>query len=270
MPLEVIYSPNLQNFATKKKPLNKPSYSLWMEEEYVDSYNRIKTGDLPLFACATFDKHYLESLINVEGCHWVSFSPVILEQEGESKTSLWAVAVTENSVPLLGDKDKIVVATEVTANFDDRFPIYNGVLSRKQLVGISKPIDKYPDEYEWLIPDFEEMDLFSMVTYFNSKAGELVNPFLSISVINRDLANICALEGCEKVALIPIVLACRVKEDILPERQRQAFNERIEIATTMLILPFDSDGMVLPFSKEGEDLIGYGETVWPPAYRPWS
>lgn len=270
MPLQLIYSSSLNGF-DEKQGLNSPlSPPLWMEGEYADAFNKARSGVTPLFTSVSFQKQHLLSLAEKEDCHWVSFLPVNLSKGGNEICSLWAVGVNEAAVPLLEDEDTIVVATEVSTDFDSTFPSYSKTISKVNLRGISEPKDKLPDQFQWIIPEFEDESLTSIVANLEAGTGEDINPFLSIHLLKDDLKDIINQDGCTQIAFLPIVLQCRVKEDMISDRARGVFEVSLQTTVTLLVVALDANNNVLTRNIDGVDVLSFGADSWPPDYRPWS
>lgn len=270
MALQLIYSSGLNGF-DEIQGLDSPiSPALWMEEEYSDAFNKARSGVAPIFTSVTFQKQHLLSLAEKTDCHWVSFLPVNLTKEGEEVCSLWAVGVNEAAVPLLDEEDLIVVATNVVDDFGPSFPAYSKPISKANLNGISEPKDKLPDQFQWIIPEFEEEALTNVVANLEGGTGEDINPFLSIHLLKDDLAAICQQDGCVQIAFMPIVLQCRVKEDLISDRARGVFEVSLQTTVTLLVVALDANNNVIARNIDGVDVLNFGADGWPPDYRPWS
>lgn len=269
MPLQIVYSSGLNGFEEKSIPFST-SPALWMEDEYVDGFNKARSGGVPLFKSVSFQKKHLQDLAILPDCHWVTFSPVILTKGQEKVCSLWSVAADEAAVPLLDDLDKIVIATEVSTDFGPSFPTYSKPISKPNLSGISEPKDKLPDQFQWIIPEFEEEALTNVVANLEGGTGEDINPFLSIHLLKDDLIDICQQDGCVQIAFMPIVLQCRVKEDLISDRARGVFEVSLQTTVTLLVVALDANNNVIARNINGVDILNFGADGWPPDYRPWS
>ncbi len=269
MPLQIVYSSGLNGFEEKSIPFST-SPALWMEDEYVDGFNKARSGEVSLFKSVSFQKKHLQDLAILPDCHWVTFSPVILTKGQEKVCSLWSVAADEAAVPLLDDLDKIVIATEVSTDFGPSFPTYSKPISKANLIGISEPKDKLPDQFQWIIPEFKEETLTSVVANLEGGTGEDINPFLSIHLLKDDLTAICQQDGCVQIAFMPIVLQCRVKEDLISDRARGVFEVSLQTTVTLLVVALDANNNVIARNIDGVDVLNFGADGWPPDYRPWS
>lgn len=269
MPLQIVYSSGLNGFQAKTIPFST-SPALWMENDYVDGFNKARSGEVPLFKSVAFQKEHLQGLADLPDCHWVTFSPVILTKGQDKVCSLWSVAADEAAVPLLGDDDEIIIATEISTDFGSTFPVYAKPISKANLRGVSAPKDLAPDEYTWLIPDYQGESLRDIVAKLDGGTGDDINPFLSIHLLKSDLTAILEQQECQKIAFLPVVFECKVKEDMIPDRNQEVFEVSTLSTVTAIIVALDANNNVLPMELGGEEILDYGEDVWPPAYRPWS
>lgn len=268
MPLQIVYSSGQNGFEAKTIPFST-SPALWMENDYVDGFNKARSGEIPLFKSVVFQKEHLQGLADLPDCHWVTFSPVILTKGQDKVCSLWSVAADEAAVPLLGDDDKIIIATEISNDLGASFPVYSQPINKVNLLGISEPKDKSPDQFQWIIPEFEDESLANIVAMLEGGTGEDINPFLSIHLLKDDLKDIAAQAGCTQIAFMPIVLQCRVKEDLISDRARGVFEVSLQTTVTLLVVALDADNNVLARDIDGVEVLNFGADSWPPDYRPW-
>ena len=269
MPLQIVYSSGLNGFQEKSIPFST-SPALWMEDDYVDGFNKARSGEVPLFKSVAFQKEHLQALADLPDCHWVTFSPVMLTKGQDKVCSLWSVAADEAAVPLLGDDDRIIIGTAVSNDLGSAFPVYSKPINQVNLSGISEPKDKFPDQFQWIIPEFEDESLADIVANLEGGTGEDINPFLSIHLLKDDLKDIAAQAGCTHIGFIPIVLQCRVKEDMIPDRARGVFEVSLQTTVTLLVVALDANNNVLARNINGVEVLSFGADSWPPDYRPWS
>lgn len=269
MPPKITYTPSQGPFVQKKKPHSTISYSLWMEDEYSDGYNDIRSGNLEIFTSVFFEKKYLLELINAPDCHWVMISPVVLHQQDSSLCSLWAVGANTNAVPLLGETDQIVISGLVGTASNKVFPEYGNKVNSTQLFPFSTPADLNPDEFTSKIPEFTDRSLQQLIVETIGGGKGKVNPFLGVHILKDDLRKICEQDNCDQVAFMPIELDWEVKKDLIPDRSQEVFEFSTQTGISLMILAIDPDGHVLPQKDNGVDQFAYIEDVWPPVYRPW-
>lgn len=269
MPLQIVYSSGLNGFQEKTIP-SSTSPALWMENDYVEGFNKARSGEVPLFKSVAFQKEHLQALADLPDCHWVTFSPVILTKGQDKVCSLSSVAADEAAVPLLGDDDNIIIATEISNDFGSAFPVYSEPINKVNLRGISEPKDKLPDQFQWIIPEFQDESLANIVAKLEGGTGEDINPFLSIHLLRDDLKDIAAQAGCVQIAFMPIVLQCRVKEDLISDRARGVFEVSLQTTVTLLVVALDANNNVLARNIDGVEVLSFGADGWPPDYRPWS